>query len=133
MQDAGHSHMRGTPTPTFTFNFQLSNLSTFKFWLRRGRQKHKTPPGDPRGVWVGQRPKNGLGSDFYYFFLIAFLSPKNVIKNLKNREKAGFGFLVEFLQKIRHDFFVKRFCSVFKLPSLKNTRKRDKTKKSREN
>jgi hypothetical protein len=53
-------------------------------------------------------------------------TPKNVIK--KNREKVGFGLLVEifvsrFLQNV--------FCSVFKPPSQKNTRKCDKTKDSR--
>ena len=41
--------------------------------------------------------------------------------------------MVEFFVKtFRHDFFVKRFCSVFELPSLKNTRKCDKTKKVEE-
>jgi hypothetical protein len=48
-------------------------------------------------------------------------TPKNVIK--KNREKSVWDFLVDFLQKV--------FCSAFELPSLRNTRKRDKTKKSR--
>jgi hypothetical protein len=47
----------------------------------------------------------------------------------KNREKVGFGFWVElFVKTFRHDFF----CSVFELPSPKNTRKRDKTKKVEE-
>jgi hypothetical protein len=55
---------------------------------------------------------------------------KNVIK--QNREKIGFGFLVEFFVKpFRYYFFAKLFCSAFELPSLRNTRKRDKAKKSR--
>jgi hypothetical protein len=42
--------------------------------------------------------------------------------------------LVEFFVKcFRHDFFLQNvFCSVFELPSLRNTRKRDKTKKVEE-
>jgi hypothetical protein len=62
-------------------------------------------------------------------FFIVFLNcphretPKNVIKLF--REKNGFGLLVKFFVKtFRHDFF--------KLPSLKNTRKCDKTKKVEE-
>jgi hypothetical protein len=52
----------------------------------------------------------------------------------KNRGKVGFGFLVElFVKAFRHDLFCKTvFGSVFELPSLKNTRKRDKTKKVEE-
>jgi hypothetical protein len=38
-----------------------------------------------------------------------------------------------FVKTFRHDFFVKRFCGVFELPPLRNTRKRDKTKKNRGN
>jgi hypothetical protein len=36
------------------------------------------------------------------------------------------------VKTFRHDFFVKCFRSVFELPSLKNTQKRDIQKKSRE-
>jgi hypothetical protein len=58
-------------------------------------------------------------------------TPKNLIKQI--REKIGFGFLVEFFVKtFRHEFFVKRFWSAFELPSLRNTRKRDKTKQIEE-
>jgi hypothetical protein len=67
-------------------------------------------------------------------FLIVFLNsphretPKNVRK--KNREKVGFGFLVNFLLKLFDTIFLQNvFCSAFELPPLKNTRKRDKTKK----
>ena len=79
----------------------------------------------------GSEYEKGLGWDlfFRYFFYRVFdlpssrETPKNVIT--KNREKIGFGFLVEF--------FVKTFlCSAFELPSLRNTRKRDKTKKVEE-
>jgi hypothetical protein len=59
-------------------------------------------------------------------------TPKNV---KKNREKVGFGFLVEFFRekKLFDTIFLQNvFCSVFELPSLKNTRKRDKTKKVEE-
>ena len=50
-----------------------------------------------------------------------------------NREKVGFGFLAElFVKTFRHDFLQNVFCSVFELPSPKNTRKRNKTKKVEE-
>jgi hypothetical protein len=78
---------------------------------------------------VGQwsEAKKGPGSDlFFSIFFIVFLNsphretPKNVIN--KNREKIGFGFLVEFFVKtFRRDFFQNVFCSAFELPSLKNT------------
>jgi hypothetical protein len=90
---------------------------------------------------VGQRPKKDQGQIYFfdiYFIAIVFLNsphretPKNVIK--KNREKIGFGFLVEFfVQVFRHDFLLQNvFFSAFEVPSLKNTRKRDKTKKVEE-
>jgi hypothetical protein len=51
---------------------------------------------------------------------------------IKNREKIGLRFLVEFLVKtFRHDLFYICFGSVFELPSLRNTQKRTK-KKSRD-
>jgi hypothetical protein len=62
----------------------------------------KINPGDPRGGWVGgSEAKKDLGSDlFFRYVFIVFLNsphretPKNVVK--KNREKIGFGFLVDF-------------------------------------
>jgi hypothetical protein len=43
---------------------------------------------------------------------------------------ASFGFFVDFFVKtVRHDFLQNVFCCVFELPSLRNTRKRDKAKK----
>jgi hypothetical protein len=102
----------------------------------------KGPPKKKRGAaWSGRsrvggsEAKKGPGSDLFFdifsrVFELPEKRPKNVIKN---REKIGFGFLVEFFVKaFRHDFFVKCFCNVFELPSLKNTRKRDKTKKVEE-
>jgi hypothetical protein len=87
----------------------------------------------------GSEYEKGLGPDFFFrLFFVVFLNsphretPKNVIKQF--REKVGFGFLIEFFVKtFRHDFVCKTFfCSVFELPSLRNTRKRDKTKKVEE-
>jgi hypothetical protein len=59
-------------------------------------------------------------------------APKNAITKIE--KKIGFGFLVDFFVKtFRHDFFCKTFfCGAFELPSLRNTRKRDKTKKIEE-
>jgi hypothetical protein len=52
---------------------------------------------------------------------------------IKNRQKIGCGFFVDsFVKTFRHVFFCKRFFSVFKLPSLRNTQKCDKTKKIEE-
>jgi hypothetical protein len=70
--------------------------------------------GDPRGGWVGQRPKKDWGQIVLKRFFIVFLNsphrqpPKNVIKKVE--KKIGFGLLVNFFVKtFRHDFFAKRF------------------------
>jgi hypothetical protein len=81
----------------------------------------------------GSEAKSGLGSDLFFdIFLIVFLNsphretPKNVIN--KNREKIGFGFLVELFGKgFRHGLFVKLFLW---LPRNAHAQKR--TKKSQE-
>jgi hypothetical protein len=71
--------------------------------------------------WVaGSEAKKGPGSDLFFdiCFVVLLNSPHR--ETPQNRE-IGFGFFV--------DSFVKRFfCSVFELPSLRNTRGRDKTK-----
>jgi hypothetical protein len=78
---------------------------------KQGAAKKKG--GDPRGVWVGQRPKKDQGQIFFDIFIVFLNSPhretpKNVIK--KNREKIGFGFLVEFFVKVFDTIcFTKRF------------------------
>jgi hypothetical protein len=67
----------------------------------------------------GSEAKKGLGSDLFFdIFLIVSLNsphretPKNVIK--QNREKIGFGLLVDFFVKtFRHDLFFKTFFVVF--------------------
>jgi hypothetical protein len=75
----------------------------------RDRQNKKV--GDPRGGWVRIRKRTRVTFFLNIFFIVFFNSPhretpKNVIK--KNREKVGFGFLVEFFVKtFRHDFFQK--------------------------
>jgi hypothetical protein len=92
----------------------------------RGPQNQKKIDG-PWGGWlVPRKPKKYQGwSDFCEIFIVCLNSPhretpKNVTK--KNREKIGFGFLIDFFVKpFRHDFFVKRFCSVFEIPSLSST------------
>jgi hypothetical protein len=71
--------------------------------------------GDPRGGWVGQRPKKNQGQ--IHFLDISFStflnSPhrethkKNVIKEIRN--KSVLGFCRFFLTTFRHEFFVKRF------------------------
>jgi hypothetical protein len=84
------------------------------------------------GGWVRVRKRTRVRIVLKYFFNRVFELPssRNAQKrDKKNREKVGFGFLVDFFVKtFRHDFF----CGVFELPSLKNTRKRDKTKKVKE-
>jgi hypothetical protein len=83
----------------------------------------------------GSEAKKGPGSDLFcliFFYRVFELpSPRNAQKRDKtNREKIGFGFLVELFCKnfSTRFFFAQRFFSVFKLPSLRNTRKRDKKK-----
>jgi hypothetical protein len=68
------------------------------------------------GGWV--RVRKRMGSDLFFVFFIVFVNsphretPKNVIK--QNREKIGFGFLVEFFVKtFRHDVFCKTFFLCF--------------------
>jgi hypothetical protein len=92
--------------------------------VRKGPPQKKRPPW-----WVGRsEAKKGPGSDLFRFCFMVFLisphreTPKNVIK--ENREKVGLGFSKRF-------FLQNVFFSVFELPSLRNTRNRDKTKKSR--
>jgi hypothetical protein len=61
--------------------------------------------------WVGgSEYEKGMGSELFFDILIVFLNSthretsKNVIK--ENREKNGFGFLVEFfVNTFRHDVF----------------------------
>jgi hypothetical protein len=76
----------------------------------RSRQKI----GDPRGGWVGQRPKKDRGQTYFSTFF-ELPSPRNAQKLDKNKSrKIGSGFLVEFFVKaLRHDVFAKRFCKTF--------------------
>jgi hypothetical protein len=65
----------------------------------------------------GSEAKKGLGSDLFFvtFYRVFELpSPRNAQKRDKqNRERIGFGFLVEFFVKtFRHDFFCKTFFVV---------------------
>jgi hypothetical protein len=112
------------------------------FYVRRKAQLFlqgagKKITGGPRGGWVGQSKKRDGVRFIFLIFFIVFLNsphretPKNVIK--QNQEKSVLDFWSNFLQKLFDTmFFAKRFFCVFELPSLKNTRKRDK-KKSRKN
>jgi hypothetical protein len=78
----------------------------------------------------GSEAKERPGSDLFcqYFFNGVFEapSPRNAQKrDAKKSRKISFGFLVDIFVKVfRH---AKCFCSVFELPSLRNTRNRDKT------
>ena len=59
-------------------------------------------------------------------------APKNVIKK-KSRKSRFWIFGRIFCRNFSTRFFLQNvFCSVFELPSLRNTRKRDKTKKVEE-
>jgi hypothetical protein len=98
-----------------------------------GKKKSRGPPW-----WVcGSEHEKGIGPDlFSRHFFIVFLNspyreaPKNVIN--KTEKKSVLDFWSNFLSKFFDTmFFVKRFCVCFELPSLRNTRKRDKTKKNR--
>jgi hypothetical protein len=98
----------------------------------RGRQKKI---GDPRGEWVGGRTKRGWVRLKRKYFDIIFIEKRPITnkRDKTNLKKIGFGFLVEFFVKtFRHDvrcFLQNVFLCVFELPSLRSTRKRDKTKK----
>jgi hypothetical protein len=113
---------------------QLANKSTcvhffflVRFWAFLGKG---SPVG---GGWVRGQKRTRVRFVFPYMFggVFELPSPRNAQKRDKqNREKIGFGFLVECLvKKIRHDFFCTTLCSVFEVPSLRNTGDRDKTKK----
>jgi hypothetical protein len=74
--------------------------------------------GDPRGGWVGQRPKKDQGQIFFSdILLMMFLnSPhREMSKNVINKiEKTSvLDFCRFFVKTFRHDFFVKRFFVVF--------------------
>jgi hypothetical protein len=79
------------------------------------------------GSGRGSEAKKGPGSDLFFRYFVCVCvffksphreTPKNVIK--QNREKVGFGFLVEFFffskKTFRHDFFFKTFLLVFLAP-----------------
>jgi hypothetical protein len=85
--------------------------------------------------WVGgPEAKKGLGIEKYLLKkIIVFLNPphretpKNVIKKKSRKNRFWI-----FGKNLSTRFVLqKSFCSVLELPSLRNTRKRDKTKKSR--
>jgi hypothetical protein len=98
-------------------------------------KKNRGPPW-----WVGgSEYEKGLGWGlFFRYFFIVFLNsphretPKNVIKIFSRKSRFWiFGRI--FCKTISTCFFLQNvFCSVFELPSLRNTRKRDKTKKVEE-
>jgi hypothetical protein len=133
--------MRSAPTPLYfetrdgarQVAVKKKCLPAFAFSAARGRQKTKI--GDPRGGWVGQRPKKDQGQICFFdirFFFLTHLTEKRPKPWLKNqsRKSIGFGFLGDFCcESFSTRFFVKRFFGIaFELPSLRNTRKRDKTK-----
>jgi hypothetical protein len=99
-------------------------------------KRNRWPSVTPVGPWVGgSEAKKELGSDlFFRYFVIVFLNsphretPKNAIKNKSRKSRfwtSGRIFCKNFSTRF---FFQNVFCSVFELPSLKNTRKCDKTK-----
>jgi hypothetical protein len=102
-------------------------------WQFKGPAKKKKSGTPGVGGWVRVRNRTRVR-----FFFIVFLNsphretPKNVIK--KNSKKSRFWIFVRiFCKNFSTRFFLYNvFCSVFELPSLKNTRKRDKTKKVEE-
>jgi hypothetical protein len=76
------------------------------------------------GGWV--RGQKGTGVRFFKNIFVLFLkspprkAPKNVVK--ENRERTGFGFLVDYLVKTFDTIVLQNiFCSGFELPSLINT------------
>jgi hypothetical protein len=113
-------------------------------WLfnrKRASARRKALPsrGRPKTKTTGSGPgaQKGLGSEYVFDLFLVFLNIirrerfKNVIKN-----KLGFGFVSDlFVKTFRATrFFRKTFVrGVFEHPSLRTTRKRDKTKNSREN
>jgi hypothetical protein len=74
-------HPRRTPTT----RGETDDLALQLLWAPRGRQKI----GDPRGGWVGQRPKKDQGHFPFRYFLMVFSNsprretPKNVIKKIE--------------------------------------------------
>jgi hypothetical protein len=96
-----------------------------------GKKKSRGPPW-----WVGgSEYEKGQGSDLFFdIFLIVFLNsphretPKNVMKQISRKSRFWI-FCRIFCKSFSTRFFLQIvFCSVFELPSLRNTRKRDKTK-----
>jgi hypothetical protein len=86
----------------------------------QGADRQKTNPGTPVvGGWIRVRKSDGVGFIFSIFFcrcrVFELPSPRNAQKrDKKNREKIGFGFLVEFFVKtFRHDVFCNFFWCVF--------------------
>jgi hypothetical protein len=109
-------------------------------WVGSGHGPSRVgPTAAPAATSSQSEAKNQKRTGVRFIFSIFFYrvfeltSPRNAQKRDKtNREKIGFGVLLEFfVNAFRHDFFVKHFGCVFELPSLKNTRNREKTKKSR--
>jgi hypothetical protein len=122
----------------------------------RGRPQKKNNRGPP--WWVGgSEYEKGPGPDLfsrcpmsdvfilyrYRYRLSCFCfwfldSPHPPSRNAQRREKkkiekkSVLGFWSNFLYELFDTIFCKALCSVFELPSPKNTRKRDKTKEVEE-
>jgi hypothetical protein len=93
----------------------------------KGHSKRNPTDPDVVGWFLGGQKSTRVGQ-FFDFFVVFLNSPhretpKNVRK--KSRTKRFWILLSIFLQNV--------FCSVFELPSLRNTRKLDKTKKVEKN
>jgi hypothetical protein len=99
----------------------------------RGRQKTKKSATPVVGRWVRGQKRTRVRFMFSILVYRVFNSPQRETpqkRDTKNREKIGFGCFVEcFVKTFQHNCFAISFGSVFELPSLRNTRQRDKTKK----
>jgi hypothetical protein len=87
----------------------------------QGAAKKRTT-GDPRGGWVGQRPKKGQGRIFFldncfiFYRVFELPSPRNAQKRDKTKslKKNRFWIFGQFFVKtFQHDFFCKTFFVVF--------------------
>jgi hypothetical protein len=98
------------------------------------KQKSVTPVVGGVGVRGQKRTRSDLFSRYFFYRDIELPSPRNAQnRDKKKSRKSRFGTSGRnFCKSFSTRFFLQNvFCSVFKLPSLKNTRECDRTKKSR--
>jgi hypothetical protein len=125
----------------FYFQWQRGDVLTLRpaaLWpgVISARAAKTNKNGDPVvGGWVRGQKRTRVRFFFRYCFIVLLNSPyretpKNVIKKIE--EKLVLDFWSNLLENIFNTIFFLQnvFCGVFELPSLRKSRKRDKTKKN---